>query len=112
MLEMTSEIRDGVIIVRPVGRIDSVSSKDFEEKAVAHIETTSPRIVLDLAKLDYISSAGLRVILTAAKKAKALGGALTLCSVQPGVHEVLVISGFVSLLGIHTGLEEAFSALK
>ena len=54
--------------------------------------------MLDLGRLDYISSAGLRVVLIAAKRLKSVGGALVLCTLNPSVREVFEISGFASIL--------------
>jgi anti-anti-sigma factor len=59
-------------------------------------------VTVDLSKLDYVSSAGLRVFLSAAKAAKAKGGKLTLLSPKPAVMEVLQISGFDRILDIQS----------
>jgi len=56
--------------------------------------------VLDLGEVDYISSAGLRVVLMLAKRQKQNAGKLVLCRLQPEVHEVVDISGFLSILTV------------
>ena len=58
------------------------------------------RLILDLAGLDYISSAGLRVVLVAAQKARELGIVLILCGLSGAVHEVFEVSGFLDILPI------------
>jgi anti-sigma B factor antagonist len=66
------EIRDKkegeVIILEPVGRIDTNTSGEFEDKIVEVLDRGETRFVIDLKEIDYISSAGLRVFLMAAKK--------------------------------------------
>ena len=68
-------------------------------------------MVLDLARLDYISSAGLRVVLLLAKKLKQAGGALALCDIQPSVREVFEISGFLAILTVCDTRAQAVAAL-
>ena len=112
MLEIKSECTDNVLIIAPAGRLDGITSREFSEQIIALIDANSTRVVLDLAGLNYISSEGLRVILTAAKKAKSGGGTLTLCAAQPSVHEVLTISGFAPMLGVHATVEAAVSTVR
>ncbi len=55
---------------------------------------------MDLEQLAYISSAGLRVVLMAAKRAKQSGGRLLLCGLSPAVRELFEISGFLKILEV------------
>ncbi len=112
MLEITSTKTASATIVSPVGRIDSATAKTFEEAVLGLLDAGAHTIVVDLSNLQYVSSAGLRVFLTAAKKAKSLGGALATCSAQPSVLEVFHISGLTGVLGMHVGVDEACTALK
>ena len=102
---------NNVILLRPLGRIDSSTSSSFEEQCLKLIGSESQKTVIDLSGVDYVSSAGLRALLISAKKAKAIGGALTLCGPQGSVREVISLSGFDSLLGAHETVAEAISAL-
>jgi len=112
MLEVNSYIQNDVLVVDLVGRLDGITSKIFTEKTSEPSQIGISKIVLDCKELNYISSEGLRVILMAAKRAKSSGGALTLCRVNPSVNEVMVISGFGALLGVHPDLEKAISAIS
>jgi len=94
-------------VIEPSGRIDSTTAKEFEQLIAPPLVAGSHRLVVDLSGLEYISSAGLRVFLTAAKQCKSAGGALTLCSASDGVREVFEISGFSSLFGLHDSVEAA-----
>jgi anti-anti-sigma factor len=66
--------------------------------------------VLDLSGVDYINSAGLRVLMLAAKRAKAQGGFLAVAAVQPLVQEVLEISKFTLVLRVMPTVREAVAA--
>lgn len=111
MIEVKTKVLSDVLIIELEGRLDGITSKTFSEKTSEQSQLSFSKIVLDCKELTYISSEGLRVILITAKRAKALGGGLTLCSVNPSVNEVMVISGFGSLLGVHVDLEKAIEAL-
>ena len=67
--------------------------------------------MLDLAGVDYLSSAGLRSILVSLKKTNLAGGTLSLCSVSAMVQEVLTLSGFKSILKIHPDRIAALGAI-
>ena len=110
MMEMTHELRNGALILRPMKRIDSSTAKSFEEQTNALIAGGAKKVVMDFSGLDYISSAGLRVVLTTAKRARAEGGGLTLCGVQSNVKDVLEVSGFASIFGVHANVDEALKA--
>ena len=94
------------------GRIDSVSSAELEKKLITLIETGGVKdIVLDFDAMDYISSAGLRVLLMAAKKTGKLGGKVVLCGLCANVKEVFDISGFSNIFGIYASQEEAAASI-
>jgi anti-anti-sigma factor len=112
MLEVKIEIIDSVLVIHLVGRLDGLTSKLFVEKTGAPEHANQARIVLNCKELNYISSEGLRVMLMTAKRAKSLGGALTLCELNPSVNEVMVISGFGDLLGVHASVDKAIAAIS
>ncbi|MFM7084677.1 MAG: STAS domain-containing protein [Hyphomicrobium sp.] len=107
MLELKNKKIDTMTVLSPVGRIDSATAKSFEDGVMKFLDGSSNKIVMDLSSLEYVSSAGLRVFLTAAKKAKSLGGGLTLCAPKPNVREVFDISGFTNLFGVHASEKDA-----
>ena len=73
------------------------------------VENTS-KLLINLGNLDFLSSAGLRVILRAAKQIKGSGGAIKLCNAAGVVKEVMEISGFGSLLDLHVTEEDALAS--
>lgn len=80
------------------GRIDTVTSPQLESEVVA-IENAS-ELVFDFKDVEYISSAGLRVILKAQKKANQMGGKMKLVNVNDDVMDVFDITGFLDILTI------------
>jgi anti-anti-sigma factor len=108
---LNHEIIDGSLILKPSRRIDSSSAKAFEDEASALVDAGPKKVVIDASDLDYISSAGLRVILTTAKKAKAAGGGLTIACARANVKEVLTVIGFDSIFGLHDSVDAARASL-
>jgi len=98
--------------VRPKGRIDSATGPAFEKDVLRQIDDGHRRLLLDFADLQYISSAGLRIVLLAAKRMKAAGGRLALCSLNPQIAEVFEISGFSRILDIHPSRDAALATLS
>lgn len=111
LTNLNHEVRDGCLVLKPSRRIDSANAKTFEEEAYALLDKGPVKVVIDSTDLDYISSAGLRVILTTAKKAKAAGGGLTIACAKVNVKEVLQVSGFDTIFGMHETVDAAIAAL-
>lgn len=89
------------------GRLDAVTSKEFEDRVVQAIDQGEKHLLFDFASLDYISSAGLRALLTAKKKLGGSGGKIVLAGLKKTVHEVIEIAGFTPLFVIAESAEEA-----
>ena len=100
-------------VVAPEGRLDSTTSPAFLEAVNAVTSTGRTRLLIDLSAVSYISSAGLRVILVAAKTLAARGGRLALHSLSAEIHQVIETVGFASLanLSVHPDPEAARRAL-
>lgn len=110
MQAMFSEM-GGALVVVPRGHLDTSTAPEVENEVTARIEAGTSRIVFDLQRTEYVSSAGLRVILKAAKQAKNGGGALAICQANEHILEVLELSGFLSAINHLTTLEEALEAV-
>jgi anti-sigma B factor antagonist len=110
---LMTETRQGDIVVLAVeGRLDSNTSDQFEKQLLSMVEQGDMRFVLDFGGLDYISSAGLRVLLKAAKELKKREGRLCLCALRDYVREVFDMSGFTAFLPIHPSLEASIEELS
>jgi anti-anti-sigma factor len=93
-------LNEGVQQVTLKGRLDSVTSSSLEKSLQPLFGSAGSRTLVDFSDLSYISSAGLRVILMAAKRAKQSQGKLVLCCLLPHVREVFEISGFLKILDL------------
>ncbi|GGZ88219.1 STAS domain-containing protein [Novosphingobium arvoryzae] len=108
-MEIVSTNINGTLVVMPEGRIDSVTAESFQTALLPFLEDVTA-IAIDGSKLSYVSSAGLRVFLMAAKSMKSKGGTLALFGLVPTVEEVFVISGFSKIIPIHPDLDCALAA--
>lgn len=105
-METTESKQGDVATFHLKGRLDSNTSIAFEETVFKSIDAGNRKLVMDFADLDYISSAGLRVILKAAKNLKKTEGELVLCAMQDYVKEVFEISGFDTFLQIAPSVDD------
>jgi anti-sigma B factor antagonist len=92
------------------GNLDTNTSPQAENEINGLIEAGAQKLLVNFEKLDYISSAGLRILLATAKKLKASQGDLKICSLNDTVQEVFDISGFATILSVSKTKEEALSA--
>ena len=89
------------------GRIDSATAAEFEKKVMTTLEQTDQAVIVDLAGVGYISSAGLRVVLMAAKRCNAARRGFALCGLNDNVREVFRMSGFDRILTITDDQQQA-----
>lgn len=87
-------------VLAPAGRLDATTSPAFEREMLEELTRSPHGLVMDFSALGYVSSAGLRVVLLAAKKVKAQGGVFVLCGLAPTIAEVFRVSGFLSILAV------------
>lgn len=112
-MEFAHEQSDDVGVVRLTGRLDSGTSPSAEERFTQLLAGGgAPRLVVDLSGLEYISSAGLRVLLVVAKKIQQASGKVVLFGLAPNVREVFAISGFDKIFSIEADIEAARAAAR
>lgn len=99
-------------VISPVGRIDGATSPAMESEITDVIASGERHLLVNLSGVDYMSSAGLRVLLAAMKKVKALQGEMVLCCMQPFVKEVFDLTGFSRIFSIYATEEEAVRRLQ
>jgi len=102
----TSKI-DQTVVLEIKGRMDVIAAMEYEKAIMACLQRGDRQFVVDLGALDYISSAGLRSLLTTAKKIKAAKGTANFCNVKGVVKEVFAMSGFDSILAIFKSVKDA-----
>ena len=103
---------DGVSTIEPKGRIDSITAKEFGDKVCALIRSGAKRVVIDLANIAYISSAGFRALLIAGKLAEETEGKLALCGVVGEVQRLFDISAFTTAFQIFPSREECIAKMR
>ena len=111
-MAVKSSRKDGTLIARTGGRIDGANAREFHVALEDAIDESDKNVVLDLADLTYISSAGLRVILMTAKTLQKQKAKFAICSLAPSIQEVFRISGFDRIIPIHDSLDDALTALQ
>ncbi len=104
---MEEPVPAGHRIIAPCGRIDAASAPMLEGELSKAIDEGHRRIVVNLSSVDYMSSAGLRVLLAAMKRLKKAEGNLVLCAMKPFVQEVFDLTGFSRIFTICDSEEEA-----
>jgi anti-anti-sigma factor len=104
-----AEHREGATTVAALeGRLDTATAPAAEEKLTALLGQGP--VVADLEGVRYVSSAGLRVLLKAAKQARGKGVGFSVCALQPAVREVFEISGFDKIIPFYATRAEALAA--
>ena len=107
-----SSLANNVTLVQAMGRVDSMSANQFGEALSDEIDNGNLHLVLDLSGVDYMSSAGLREIVSALKKVKKtdVGGDLRLAQPSERVREVLEMSGLDTIFQIYSSQDEAINS--
>ncbi len=108
-MEIIETQKEDISIFKLNGRLDSNTSPALEKKLVSAIENGTRNMVIDFENLDYISSAGLRIILKTTKDLKRTDGNIVLCAMQDYVKEVFEIAGFDTFLPIFSTVDEALT---
>ena len=111
-MEFAHENAGDVVVAKLAGRLDSSSAATAEEQLTRLIPNSTPRLVIDLSKLEYISSAGLRVLLLVARKVQQAQGKLALFGLAPGVRDVFSISGFDTIFTVRDDSAAAIAAVR
>src|SRR5579863_649742 len=106
-MEITIKTEGDLVQFHCAGRLDSVTTARFAEAVKVSIESGGRRLIFDLRNVSYVSSAGLRAVLIAAKQARSAGGAVAVFGLQTNVAQVFSLSGFDKLLAIAANDAEA-----
>jgi anti-sigma B factor antagonist len=108
-MEFSNLKEAGKLVVTVSGRMDALTAQEFDAQCRSWLEAGDINVIADLSGLEYISSAGLRSILSAAKQLKGAQGNLVFCNLSGMVQEVFVVSGFAAMFTMYPTLEEALA---
>ena len=106
---------DKARVVAPKGRLDHDTCEAFQADLKPHAEACAQEgsaLVLDLSGLEYVSSAGLRCLMIAAREAKARAGRIVVAAMQPVVAEIFQISRFNLVLEVFPTLRDALASVS
>ena len=99
-MNVASRSEGDVTVVHVEGNLDTNTAPDAQQHLDALQDSGVGKILVNFTDLDYISSAGLRVLLATAKRMGAAGGSLRICGLNETVNEVFEISGFSVILNV------------
>lgn len=104
-MQIETNAKDGIVRFIFEGRLDAISSEAAETEMMK-AAALKGRFLYDLTALEYISSAGLRVLLATTKQIQRSGGRFVMCAPNTNVRHILDISGFASIFPLVDTLEE------
>lgn len=108
-MQISSETINDVQVARFDGNLDTNTSADAQDFLNSAIDEGATKIVVSFEKVDFVSSAGLRVLLATAKRLGGSGGALRVCGLNETVTEIFEISGFSTILNVFPSEADALA---
>jgi anti-anti-sigma factor len=111
-MDLREDVAGSIRILEVSGRIDSNTAPALGERLSGSLTTPETRLVLDLRQLEYISSAGFRILLLAAKRAEEAGSRLVLCGLSGKVRQLFDLGGFLDIFTISGSREEGIAAAR
>jgi anti-anti-sigma factor len=114
-LELAQTRYEDVTVIAASGRVDHANADVFKTGVEPFLKTCTAagdRLLLDLSGLEYISSAGLRVLMLAAREVRQQQGTLVLCCLQPVVREIFEISRFNVVFKVYADRRTALAELS
>lgn len=109
-MEITSKLHRRVAVVSVSGRIDTSTSSDFEAKLQDLIDEGQKNFVMDFSSVDFLSSSGLRVLVTTRKKLRDSGGDIVLAHPSQRASDSFEIAGLDKLFKSYPDRETAIGA--
>ncbi len=101
------DIAHGLTVITLAGRVDSSVSSELENVFTRHVENGHRQLILDMSDVEYISSSGLKLLVSMWKRARDLKGNLVMADLQPPLYEVLKLLGFDLVFTIFDSIDEA-----
>ena len=111
-MEITESKAGTILIFGLLGRLDATTSPELDKLITERLQSGANNLIFDLSNLQYISSAGLRVLAVALKQVSANSGRIALCGLREPVKMVFDVSGFTNYFTIAASVDEAVTALS
>lgn len=109
VIELRNDLKGDVLIIRFLGRLDAITTPELEKQVFLFIDRGQHKLLLDFSGVEYISSAGMRLLLSMSKKLKNVSGQMVLCSPTSNVMDVFRMSGFDHVLQISPNESDGLS---
>jgi anti-anti-sigma factor len=109
-MDIAEERHGHIIVLRPSGRIDNDTSAAFQDRLLKTLEVGAA--LVDFSLVEFISSAGLAALMTAAKQAKAKNSRVAVAALSPIVQEIFTISRFARVVPVLGTVAEGIAALR
>jgi len=109
-VEIGEKQQGKVSVLMPVGRLDNETSPAFQVKLLYAV-AAGGAVLVDLSRVEYVSSAGLRAFMMASKRSKALNGRIAVAALAPMVKEIFSISRFSLIVEVFDTVAAATAAL-
>ncbi len=107
-MDVTVQEEDDAAVVTVEGRIDAASAEGLDEALTGVISRGKKKVLVNLEKVVYMSSSGLRVLLGKFKGLKREEGEMALCAPSPEVYKVFTLAGVHEVFPIYMNMEEVF----
>ena len=101
---------ESISVLRFEGNLDMNTAKGAQESVDQVIDGGAVKIIINFDKVNFVSSAGLRVLLYTAKKMKHAGGEMRICGLNESVQEIFKITGFNKIFSVLPGETEALAS--
>lgn len=109
-MEFVERRERDILVLCPKGRIDNDTSPAFQSRLLAAVGNAATSVLVDLAGVEYISSAGLRALMMASKQTKANQGRIAVAALNPVVKEIFAISRFSYVVPVFETPADAIAA--
>lgn len=111
-MKIAIDRQGGTVIVTVSGRLSSAVADLFQERLMAGLDNGPTAVVIDFSELKFITSAGLRALIVAAKRARSDGYHIYLCGMTDAIREVFEVSGLLRIFIVHPSLEAGLAAVS
>ncbi len=111
-MEISEQRQGDVVVLGPAGRINNNSSPEFQTRLLECVGSAGAAVLVDLSRVEYISSAGLRALMMASKQSKATNGRLAVAGLNAVVKEIFDISRFAYVVTVFETPAAALEALR
>ncbi len=111
-MEIIQSLTDDIPVLSISGKIDAVTSKDLESALTEFLDQNKKFLIVNMEKVEFLSSSGLRVLMASLNKLKHKDGDLRLAALQPFVRDVFFMTGANRFFSIYPNQEEAIKSLQ